>query len=482
MSSTQHLHFAYQSQQCDGKTPCTQCLFRGLECPGYPSTWTFVQNNSDTKISIAKTVSPSKRKGHALIDPSKPRGRLRTRKSVVEATAPEALSLDYLIDTIVQGYVPGQNVAASIDETTPRICGAWAEVLPDLVRIEANPVLVAAIKAFALSIRVGGPKPAIDKPTAVEAYSSALRSVNDALQTPASSSTTELVAAVMCLLFAELFLPTSLESWTAHLEGLGDLIQTCQPQAYASGIAHRLFVGARPALIVLGIQSRRPCFLALDQWRRVPFQEITPSPVQALMGEAAIIPKILENLDKRGDLDREMAKVTSGKTLTGLLALLERLESWAVDFRSSSEAPPFWCEPAGGVYGRGRIWFKDLTAANGFTHFWAFKVICLINIERLLASYPEFTANVRLPEPCVFDETKKLSIMMCQSIEYLMQGDMKLFGPTSVVLPLQTAYETFRAGGDQTKSELDWCREILKDVFRGYHFLTLFFDEYRVQF
>lgn len=122
-------------------------------------------------------------------------------------------------------------------------------MLPDLVNNGAHAAMASAIKAFAFSILVGGTNPRLDKTAAIEAYSSALRSVNEAIQAPHSSSAPELVAAVMCLLFAEMFLPTSFESWTTHLEGLGELMQTCQPETYVGGIPHRLFVGARPALV-----------------------------------------------------------------------------------------------------------------------------------------------------------------------------------------------------------------------------------------
>jgi hypothetical protein len=56
-----------------------------------------------------------------------------------------------------------------------------------------------------------------------------------------------------------------------------------------------------------------------------------------------------------------------------------------------------------------------------------------------------------------------------------MQDSMKLFGPTSVVLPLRTAYETFEAGGHQSNHELNCCREILTDILnRGYSFMSVF--------
>jgi hypothetical protein len=64
--------------------------------------------------------------------------------------------------------------------------------------------------------------------------------------------------------------------------------------------------------------------------------------------------------------------------------------------------------------------------------------------------------------------------MICQSIEYLMQDRMKLFGPTSITLPLHTAYETFEAGGQQTEEEFKWCRGILESIrSRGYVFMLL---------
>lgn len=161
--------------------------------------------------------------------------------------------LDDLITTIIQNYVPETEIAKAVNgsESTPRICGAWVEVLPELVESDTGTALSSAIKAFAVSIQSRGPKHSAPISAALEAYSLALSSVNDALQIPYAAFPIELGAAVMCLLFADLFLSTSLDSWMAHLQGLADLIQLSRPEFYASGIAHRLFVGARPALVWL---------------------------------------------------------------------------------------------------------------------------------------------------------------------------------------------------------------------------------------
>ncbi|KAK0718727.1 hypothetical protein B0T21DRAFT_295576, partial [Apiosordaria backusii] len=341
--------------------------------------------------------------------------------------------------------------------------GAWAEVLPDLVKTSNNPALTAAIKTFAFSILIGEPQQKIPMAAALEAYSIALRSVNDALQVPETSSLLELMAAVMCLLFAELVLPSSLESWAAHLEGLGELMQTCEPRFFASGIAHRLFVGARPALIVLRIQSRKSSFLAMEEWRTAPFSEIAPSAMQALMSEATAIPGLIEKIAQKP------GESASTRILRDLETLLHQLESWERGFQSGSEAHLFWVD---GDY----VWFDSLTTANGLTHCWAFKVICLANIERILHSHPNLSPASQVPQAFISLETRRLSILICQSIKYLMQDKMKLFGPTSIILPLQTAYDTLKARGAGAETEdFDWCRNILESACQEKPFLSLFF-------
>jgi hypothetical protein len=219
---------------------------------------------------------------------------------------------------------------------------------------------------------------------------------------------------------------------------------------------------------VLAFLSRKSSFLAIDEWKTVPFRETAPSPVQSLMSEAADIPSILERMDVKG------ARVVAQESLQAFEAALDRLYAWADAFHSSApeSSPLFWFQPSG-AGGRRHIWFRDITVASALTHLWSFCVICLTNIDELRA-----LCHVEANEGSTtahFDETKRLSVMICQSIEYLMQDKMKLFGPTSLSLPLRTAYATFEAGGDQSAEELSRCKEILKDMRnRGYEFVSYF--------
>ncbi len=184
--------------------------------------------------------------------------------------------------------------------------------------------------------------------------------------------------------------------------------------------------------------------------------------MQALMSEAAAIPAILERIDAEG------AGAVAEEALNNFAAVLGRLDSWADAFHASASAssPLFWFLPSNDGR-RQHIWFQNITVANALTHFWAFRAICLTNIDELRASHGSTAAHA--------NEAKRLSVMICQSIEYLMQDGMKLFGPTSVSLPLRTAYEIFAAGGLQSAEELGWCKNIVADIRnRGYGFVSYF--------
>ncbi|KAH6628048.1 hypothetical protein F5144DRAFT_577845 [Chaetomium tenue] len=450
---------------CDGKSPaCSQCLFRDLKCPGYPAGWVFVSHAplNDPKVGVRGAVS---RRG---------RGRLHTQRKEVPSVQvvtpvplPATPSLSDLVLTIIDNYVPEADTFPSENsvEPSPRICGSWVEILPDIIDSGMDKALASAIRAFAISILSRGRKRSFTISEGLEAYNHALISVNHALRSPYSDFPVAIAAAVMCLLLAEFFHATSLGSWAAHLQGLADLMQLSRPGFYASGVPHRLFVGARPVLMVLAFSSRKSSFLAKEDWKSIPFRETPPSPVQSLMSEAAAIPSILERMDAEGDGAAEA-------TLSAFEAALDRLDAWADDFCSSTpeSSTMSWIQPSEDAE-RSSIWFQNITVANALTHFWAFKVICLRNIDQLRTSSSRPDSN-QITETAYFEEAKRLSVMICQSVEYLMQDRMKLFGPQSVPMPLHTAYEAFEAGGSRSREELSWCREILKDLKnRGYAFL-----------
>ncbi|KAM7194908.1 hypothetical protein V8F33_006950 [Rhypophila sp. PSN 637] len=459
---------------CDGKTPeCSQCSLRGLKCPGYPQDWIFVPQDTGRASGSNKEGRGKGKKTREML--------LNGDRGSIQR--PISAPVDEFISVIVRTCSPDPTEIQFRGKPF-RVCGAWVEVLPDLLAGRTNKTLLNAIEAFAVSILSGGPVPTAPLSAGLEAKTQALSSLQKALCTTGATYSDELAATVMCVLFAELFLPTSWSAWVAHLEGFMQVMQLSRPEMYTSGLSHKLFVGARPSMIVLGFFTRKAVFVAEDRWRTVPFAQQPPSPVQEVMGEGARIPGILEQIDLLEGQSHESIMVGAQRVLEELFDLLDRLNSWKASYPLVSSSMSYWFKPAA-LGSRPSIWFDNIMIANALHHFWAFKAICLENIERLRLTYPMLmlTDDIfagYIEHRNVFEEVRSLSIMICQSIEYLMQDEMKLFGPTSAILPLRVAFDTFRVGGASTAEELEWCESIFDYIMeRGYHFVTMFFPESR---
>ncbi|KAM7193469.1 P-loop containing nucleoside triphosphate hydrolase protein [Naviculisporaceae sp. PSN 640] len=334
------------------------------------------------------------------------------------------------------------------------LCGAWVEVLPDLLGSGANKTLVTAIKAFAVAILSGGPVPTAPMSAGLEAKTSALSSLYQALNTANGRCSDELAATVMCVLFSELFLPTSLGSWVAHLEGFMQMMKLSKPESYTCGLSHQLFAGARPVMIILGFFTRKPVFVGEERWKTIPFSRQPSSPVQEVMGEGTRIPGIFQKLDSLQGKSRDQALEGVQEVLREFVDLLDRLNLWQASYPVMSSSNSYWFKRSTPGE-RPSIWFKNIMIANALQHFWAFKVICLSHVERLRVEYAELLLDDEflagyVESPTVCEEVLRLSRMICQAIEYLMQDEMKLFGPISALLPLRVAFDTFRSGGEKT--------------------------------
>lgn len=236
---------------------------------------------------------------------------------------------------------------------------------------------------------------------------------------------------------------------------------------------------------MLGFFTRKPVFVGEERWKTIPFSLQPSSPVQEVMGEGTRIPGIFQKLDLLQGKCQQSALAGAQEVLGEFIDLLDRLNLWQASYPVMSSSNSYWLKPS--THGsRPSIWFKNIMIANALQHFWAFKAICYIHIEKLRLEYPElmlgdeFLAGY-MESPTVFEEVMRLSRMICQAIEYLMQDEMKLFGPISALLPLRVAFDTFRAGGECSAEELEWCESIFEYIMgRGYHFVPMFFPESRL--
>ncbi|KAI8416709.1 hypothetical protein FOFC_03022 [Fusarium oxysporum] len=271
-------------------------------------------------------------------------------------------------------------------------------------------------------------------------------------------------------------------------EGVATLLQRYPPSFYSSGTPHKLFAGFRPILvcglsqpanlpILTALQvlhsflTRRSSFLATDSWKTEPFADVSATPLQALMNDVIAVPAIFEELDTCKFMPASRAVYHAENALTMIVAVVDRLtqsyhstllsgNSWWYMSRAENEVS---------------LWFPDITVANYLTHYWAFWIICVTHIRQLREAYPslkerEVLVDGQAPESQdISEKLMDLSTQIFQSIEFLIQDEMKLFGIASAALPFQTACSFLKRNNGSEGVCSGMYKQVLdKIVQRGY--------------
>ena len=175
----------------------------------------------------------------------------------------------------------------------------------------------------------------------------------------------------------------------------------------------------------------------------MPSTVISASPLQALMSGASAIPGLLEEINACKSMATSETASTIEKAFTALVELATGL---ALNQQPGSESEhPRWYVAR--ATNDSCIWFPDITMANYLTHSWAFWIICITTIRQLRADYPclmgkQIQVNGHRPESQhVTKQLIEISVRILQSMDFLIQDNMKLYGVASAALPFQTAYD-----------------------------------------
>ncbi|KAL6892436.1 N-terminal fungal transcription regulatory domain-containing protein [Trichoderma longibrachiatum] len=482
---------------CDGKRPsCSQCTGTKTKCGGYQYDLVFIpsqlsitaptksQTSKDGKITKKQRERPSSRTNipaeisNEISHESRPMSKYTA--PVVRPSL--AWPLQDIMSLVVQNFSPtvlsSNSAFLNWDvDIHPRVCGAWIELLPVLSLTQRyEKALSSSVKALGVSILARGRNGIAPISDALTAHCSALHALHDSLHDVAPTADSDVLAvAIMCLMISELILPTAISSSAAHAAGLSDLIQLHGPEAYSTGQSHRIFIGLRPAIIVHSIRNKHPTFLASPEWRTVPFQHVKANSFHALMTEATAIPSILSDIDRlKYDLPDAKAPLA---VLEDLINLLGALVNWNVSFQCLTNKPSF--RILGKYPDKAHVWFPDITAANSMTHYWTFWIMCVVYIRRLREDYPELRdeellIHGEIPEsPVITEMAIQMSTWIFQSIEYLVQDEMRLFGAISTTLPTRIAYQFLRYNHFYDHELLSWCERVIEGIRdRGYDYIA----------
>ncbi|KAH8649276.1 hypothetical protein BX600DRAFT_474857 [Xylariales sp. PMI_506] len=463
---------------CDGKLPgCTQCIATGRQCPGYKLDLIFV-HHKPSRMSSQR--SSAKRLPQTTTSSSK------------VATLPHHPGSDVKLELgeysglIMSTYAPWLGTSSLFprgSSPTFRICGSWVAVLPELLGEETTceGILKSAVAALGLSIRCKDIQGGQHSVACAKAQCSALTLLRVALMSEDRPMISVLIAASMCLSLAEFILPTSDTGFMIHLEGVEKLMQHSDPKMFSTGIPYQLFIGIRHLFIYKSIQVRRSCFLEQEQWQTVPFCLYPTLPLQTLLNHAALIPSLLERFDMLIHTPSEANRRDALDLWTSFGEVLKLLDTWEQSYRQGIQRPHHWLQASQNTShsflgGSESIWYQSIFAANGFTHLWAFRILCTMHRSKLESRYlnmakdwtstplSETETGTRLADVCVYE----LATRICKSMEYLMQEEAKLYGSASTYFPIRMAYKAFGTNALGYADHLNWCESLVDQLgFKG---------------
>ncbi|KOS40701.1 hypothetical protein ACN38_g8430 [Penicillium nordicum] len=477
--------------RCDGKRPaCSQCVLTGRTCDGYQSDWTFVPQGTSGKQSTARPCQQKVANIKRTVDANS-RSSTRRRPKSRQQVEPELLireeSLSLIrphgrpcmtdvAEFVRNGYLPEiLNTLSDSAHKESRICGAWVDVLPQLPCL-ASDASVLSKATLALATLINSQRRSLSRTCDVESpqsYYDAIHKMRGHIATNGLSL--ELLPAIMCLTLVELMLPDSASALNMHIHAIRILFQNYGPGTFSSGLLHQLFLGFRPFIIAEALRDRQPTFLATSIWINIPFSINAVTPTQELYSEIAAIPSILQEIDMLGCVS-STENIPASRVLIGsLFEASKRLCAWEnalglniiPSVTSFSDLQPISIKIP--QTSPTPIWFPNIPIANGMTHCWSVRVICLLEIDKILSRLPNCTVileglSEEINPISIRAEGDRLAFLICSSMNYLFQNEMKLFGPALALFPTQIAYAWFERHRACNGNSIDFIKGVVAQL------------------
>jgi hypothetical protein len=215
--------------------------------------------------------------------------------------------------------------------------------------------------------------------------------------------------------------------------------------------------------------SRKASFLSTEDWKRLPFESEEATMMQRLLSEASGIPTILELIDTLEHGPPSVSSFIAEQAIALLTTSYNNLEGWGEPLNADPSTGFFcWRTTSNSPWALGgyNIWFPSVSAANLAMHLWAFKVVCLAEIQKLQTRFPGISCDWSVPAGCQLgcllrDTYIELCVKIVQSANFLLQDRLALFGPLSIPFPLRTACQTFEMDGDRSVELWKLSQDIL---------------------
>lgn len=191
---------------------------------------------------------------------------------------------------------------------------------------------------------------------------------------------------------------------------------------------------------------------------------------------ATVIPSILQDVEglETGRLPPEYAD----GVLHTIVELFDNTQNWYRTNYGLAHNLPFWTTDPDAA--NPPLWFPNVSVADSMTHYWVLWIVCITNMRKLRFLFPEllgasiFIIGTKPPEDqLVTDTCVQMALWIFQSVEFLTQEEMKLYGPTALALPLTVAYRLMKSGLTSDGELMAWCESVVEGIGRkGYHHIV----------
>lgn len=219
--------------------------------------------------------------------------------------------------------------------------------------------------------------------------------------------------------------------------------------------------------LLRAIQQRKESFLDEPMWKVEPFASEPTSLMQSLLDQVSGLPSLLQRLDAISNSEPEVRNQEIAAVYKDFESQMIRLEDWEANLKTSAKSRLLWWPVALSSDNETTFPisydFANMLVANTISHYWAFLLVVQISMETLLTTCMKhgIDAACFLKRGAAASPDKMVALAkdICQGMRYHLQPEMKLYGPTSTLFPINLALQVFRR--ENKMKEAAWCENLI---------------------
>ncbi|KAH0525786.1 hypothetical protein TsFJ059_009203 [Trichoderma semiorbis] len=463
--------------KCDLTLPsCIRCIKAGIACKGYEQAMLWVNSTPDhpnvTAISVITDAQLHQRQQQS---PSSEWVRLvhQLRDQLSQPGYDTSYFRSQAL-RILQGIYLPQPRSAACDENGDPTPSSWIRAVCQMKA--PSSALDHSLLAFcAVQVRLSGDS-CLSQDETGQVYNHALSKLIEDLDSRQPRSSDEMLAAIVALSTCELFVFPTDSSWSAHAQGISELLRNRGVPEQATANWRSLCVRLCIICVIQGLGQRRSLGLEPDRWRRLIGPSGADDSFVRMMHIVVDVPSMLQ--EAHAILSSGNNPLAASQHSARLAQKFEELDTWR-QLRQRRVAPDllYWTvmsrmdNPADEGYADKLFPFALMFSSMGSAIQWIFCSTVMLHVveaalllEALEFTTPNRTGTISSPPAdsiSMLAEADGLARMLCQSIEFCYRNDNGLFGPQATCSTQWTLRRYFRRRG--LVRELEWCQRI-KDV------------------